>query len=318
MALLVGVAGNVQRLAQSTSVGGVRVASEANPGGHSREDLDGVEAAASLGTVTGTCVVAVGRGDQSLLQGSSTEALATELDTSVGVASIGAASLTLGGCVPSDVERAAKNAGAGAVGEAAQVLELLGWLGTTRAEASLAASPTVEVSLAAVTELGATVAVSSAKASSRAVKGTADTVHRGGHSANLEHLRGFLVMSVSVDDAIRGSADIMHTKDWAGMAKVAVAAETRKKALESILMLVWLFEAGGVQGKRRCFQDSRDLRAGEDKRTSFHRECMISYRKEYDQSLGLDSVSSFELILYRRLEPKFSNSLQEAVDSFTN
>lgn len=279
MALLVGVASNVQRLAQSTSVGGVRVASEANPGRHSREDLDGVETAASLGTVTGASVVAIGRGDQSLLEGSSTEALATELDTSVGVAGIGAASLTLGGCVPGDVERAAKHAGAGAVGEAAQVLELLGWLGTARAEASLAASTAVEVSLAAVTELGAAVSVSSAKASSRAVKGTTDTVHRGGHSANLEHLGGFLEKSVSVDDAIRGSANIMHTKDWAGMAQAAVAAETRKKALESILMLVWLFEAGRFQGKRRCFQDSRDLVADEEKRTSFQRERMISYRK---------------------------------------
>jgi ornithine carbamoyltransferase len=121
----------------------------------------------------------------------------------------------------------------------------------------------VEVCLAAVTELGAAVSVSSAKASSRAVKGTTDTVHRGGHSANLEDLGGFLEKSVSVDDAIRGSADIIHTKDWAGMAQVAVAAETRKKALESILMLVWLFEADGVQGKTRCFQGSRELRADE-------------------------------------------------------
>lgn len=96
----------------------------------------------------------------------------------------------------------------------------------------------MEVRLAAVAELGAAVSESSAKASGRTVEGTADAVQGGGHSTNLKHLGGFLERSVSGDDAIQGSADIMHTKDWAGMAQVAVAAETRMKAPESILIWV--------------------------------------------------------------------------------
>lgn len=97
------------------------------------------------------------------MRGSTTEALATVLDASIREASVSTSGLALGGSVSAVVDHGREDAGIGAVGEAAKVLELGALLRTARAETSLAACSAVDIRFATVAELGAAVAVTSAK-----------------------------------------------------------------------------------------------------------------------------------------------------------